>query len=105
MKEKLFIPKSDLGEILEALAEEAIKHGDKLSTHATIAQDYKGTYLRVYVSNSATFDMLVDNTYYIVESFMDAEDIADDNITLALGKLKLAEQEAHEQEESTNNQN
>ena len=90
MKKKLYIQESDLGEILEALAEETIKNSDKLSTRATIASDCQGTYLRVEVYSRS--EILVENTYYIVRELAGSDEIADDNITLALGKLKLAEQ-------------
>lgn len=103
MKEKLFIQESDLGEILEALAEEAIKHSDKFSTHATIANDYDGLHLRVDVRNRQTYKELVSKTYYIVRELENDVSIVDDTITLAIGKLRIQqEKEAQEaQEEST----
>lgn len=106
MKEKLFIQESDLGEILEALAEEAIKHSDKFSTHATIANDYDGLHLRVDVRNRQTFKELVSKTYYIVRELENNDSVVDDTITLAIGKLSFQqEKEAQEaQEESDNNQ-
>ena len=107
MKEKLFIQESDLGEILEALAEEAIKHSDKFSTHATIACDYDGLNLRVDVRNRQTYKELVSKTYYIVRELENNDSVVDDTITLAIGKFQKekAEKEAQEaQEESDNNQ-
>lgn len=100
MKKKLYIQESDLGEILEALAEETIKNSDKLSTHATIASNSQGTFLRVVVCSSASYETLVENTYYIVRELAGSDEIADDNITLALGKLKLAEQREAKSEET-----
>ena len=97
MKNKLFIQESNLGEILEALAEEAIKHSDKFLTHATIACDYDGLNLRVSVMNKQTFKKLVGKTYYIVSTLESADDVADDTITLAIGKLQK-EQEGQESE-------
>lgn len=101
MKEKLFIQESDLGEILEALAEEAIKHSDKFSTHATIASDYDGLCLRVSVMNKQTFKELVGKTYYIVSTLESAEDVADDTITLAIGKFQKEQAEKEAQESET----
>lgn len=103
MKEKLFIQESDLGEILEALAEEAIKHSDKFSTHATIACDYEGLHLTVDVRDRNTFNALVSKTYYIVRELENDDSIVDDTITLAIGKFRIQqEKETQEaQEEST----
>lgn len=105
MKEKLFIQESDLGEILEALAEEAIKHSDKFSTHATIKCDFDGLHLRVDVRDRQTYKELVSKTYYIVRELENNDSIVDDTITLAIGKLRIQqEKEAQEaQEESENN--
>lgn len=105
MKNKLYIQESDLGDILEALAEEAIKNSDKFSTHATIACDYDGLNLRVSVMNKQTFKELVGKTYYIVSTLESDDDVVDDTITLAIGKFQKeqAEKEAQESEsESTN---
>jgi hypothetical protein len=102
MKEKLFIQESDLGEILEALAEEAIKHSDKFSTHATIECDFDGLHLRVDVRDRQTYKELVSKTYYIVRELENNDSIVDDTITLAIGKLRI-QQEKEAQEESENN--
>ena len=98
MKNKLFIQESDLGEILEAIAEEAIKHSDKFSTHATIASDYDGLNLRVDVRNSRTYKELVSKTYYIVRELENNDSVVDDTITLAIGKFQ---KEKEEQESET----
>lgn len=100
MKNKLFIQESDLGEILEALAEEAIKHSDKFSTHATIASDYDGLHLRVDVRNASTYKELVSKKYHIVRELESDDDVVDDTITLAIGKFQKeqAEKEQEEQE-------
>ena len=97
MKNKLFIQESDLGDILGALAEEAIKHSDKFSTHATIRSNYDGLILQVNVLNADTSKMLASSTYYIVSELESENDVVDDNITLAIGKF-LKEQEEKEQE-------
>jgi hypothetical protein len=106
MKEKLFIQESDLGGILEALAEEAIKHSDKFSTHATIACDYDGLNLRVDVRNRQTFKEIVSKTYYIVRELENDDSVVDDTITLAIGKFQKekAVKAAQEQESETTNQ-
>lgn len=106
MKEKRFIQESDLGEILEALAEEAIKHSDKFSTHATIANDYDGLHLRVDVRNKSTYKELVSKTYYIVRELENEDNVVDDTITLAIGKFQKEqeEKEAQESESETTNE-
>ena len=106
MKNKLFIQESDLGEILEALAEEAIKHSDKFSTHATIANDYDGLHLRVDVRNARTYKELVSKKYHIVRELESDDDVVDDTITLAIGKFQKeqAEKEAQESESETTNE-
>ena len=101
MKNKLFIQESDLGEILEALAEEAIKHSDKFSTHATIASDYDGLNLRVDVRNARTYKELVSKTYYIVRELENNDSVVDDTITLAIGKFQKEQEEKEAQESET----
>ena len=102
MKNKLFIQESDLGEILEALAEEAIKHSDQLRTHATIAYDViEGLYLRVDVRSANTYHELSSKTYYIVRELEKDDDVVDDTIVLALGNLKLLHERAESQAETT----
>ena len=104
MKEKLFIQESDLGGILEALAEEAIKHSDKFSTHATIACDYDGLNLRVDVRNRQTFKEIVSKTYYIVRELENDDSVVDDTITLAIGKLRIEQEKEAQKESETTNQ-
>ena len=104
MKEKLFIQESDLGGILEALAEEAIKHSDKFSTHATIACDYDGLNLRVDVKNRQTFKEIVSKTYYIVREIENDDSVVDDTITLAIGKLRIEQEKEAQKESETTNQ-
>ena len=100
MKNKLFIQESDLGEILEALAEEAIKHSDKFSTHATIASDYVGLHLRVDVRNASTYTELVSKKYYILRELENEDDVVDDTITLAIGKFQKEQAEKENEQES-----
>ena len=100
MKNKLFIQESDLGEILEALAEEAIKHSDKFSTHATIASDYGGLYLRVDVRNTRTYKEIVSKTYFIVRELESDNDVVDDTITLAIGKFQKEQEESETTKEA-----
>ena len=47
--------------------------------------------------NKQTFKELVGKTYYIVSTLESADDVADDTITLAIGKLQK-EQEEQESE-------
>lgn len=90
MKQKLFIKDTDLGKVLEALAEETLKQSDKVSTHVTIAYDqYDGYYIRVDVREAKKWESLVCKTYSIVTELDKVDDVVDDTITLALGKLKL----------------
>ena len=100
MKEKLFIQESDLGGILEALAEEAIKHSDKFSTHATIASDYDGLNLRVDVRKRQTYKEIVSKTYYIVRELENDDSVVDDTITLAIGKLRIEQEKVAQESES-----
>ena len=104
MKNKLFIQESDLGDILEALAEEAIKHSDKFSTHATIVSDYDGLHLRVDVRNASTYTELVSKKYHIVRELENEDEVVDDTITLAIGKLQKEQEEKEAQESETTNE-
>ena len=106
MKEKLFIQESDLGEILEALAEGAIKHSDKFSTHAFIKMNYDGLALNVMIFNCITNKQLVSKSYYIVRELENNDSVVDDTITLAIGKFQKeqAEKEAQESESETTNE-
>ena len=106
MKNKLYIQESDLGDILEALAEEAIKHSNKFSTHATIAGDYDGLNLRVDVLNARTYKTVVSKTYYIVRELENGDSVVDDTLYLAIGKFQkeMEEKEKEEQESETSNE-
>ena len=101
MKEKLFIQESDLGDILGALAEEAIKHSDKFSTHAMIKMNYDGLALNVMIFNCVTNKQLVSKSYYIVRELESENDVVDDTITLAVGKFQKEQEEKEAQEQES----
>ena len=68
---KKFIYKRDLGEIMEGLAEEALKHADKVHTRVTF---FKGSMNVVVYRNELPFDTLSDVYYDIIDSFEDSTD-------------------------------
>ena len=72
--EKKFIYKRDLGEIMEELAEEALKHADKMRTRVTFCES--GMNVVVYMKD-CPFDTLSEVYYDIIDSFEDSTDLMD----------------------------
>ncbi len=72
--EKKFIYKRDLGEIMEELAEEALKHADKVHTRVTF---FKGSMNVVVYRKELPFDTLSDVSYDIIETLDDSSDAMD----------------------------
>lgn len=72
--EKNYIYKKDLGEIMEELAEEALKHADKVHTRVTF---FKGSMNVVVYRKERPFDTLSDVSYDIIETLDDSSDAMD----------------------------
>lgn len=72
--EKKFIYKRDLSEIMEGIAEEALKHADKMRTRVTFCEG--GVNVVVYMKDTP-FDTLSDVYYTIIESCEDSTDAMD----------------------------
>ena len=72
--EKKFIYKRDLGEIMEEIAEEALKHADKMSTHIT----FRSNEMTVQtVMNKSPYSTLSSANYEIVDALEDSTDAMD----------------------------
>ena len=72
--EKKFIYKSDLSEIMEELAEEALKHADKMRTRVTFCES--GMNVVVYMKD-CPFNTLSEVYYDIIDSIEDSTDLMD----------------------------
>lgn len=72
--EKNYIYKKDLGEIMEELAEEALKHADKVHTRVTF---FKGSINVVVYRAELPFDNLSDVSYDIIDTLEDSTDAMD----------------------------
>ncbi len=84
--EKNYIYKKDLGEIMEELAEEALKHADKVHTRVTF---FKGSMNVVVYRNRLPFDTLSEVSYDIIDSLEDSTDAMDHIFGDALVALEL----------------
>jgi hypothetical protein len=72
--EKKFIYKRDLGEIMEEIAEEALKHADKMSTHIT----FRSNEMTVQtVMNKSPYGTLSSAAYSIIDEIEDSTDAMD----------------------------
>lgn len=72
--EKKFIYKQDLSEIMEEIAEEALKHADTMNTHISIR---KGSMdVRVNMNNDP-YVTLSEIRYDIIDNFEDSTDAID----------------------------
>lgn len=72
--EKKFIFKQDLGEIMEGIAEEALKHVDKMRTRVTFCEG--GVNVVVYMKD-IPYNTLSEIHYDIINSFEDSIDAMD----------------------------
>ena len=72
--EKKFIYKRDLGEIMEEIAEEALKHADKMSTHIT----FRSNEMTVQtVMSKLPYGTLSSAVYGIIDEIEDSTDAMD----------------------------
>lgn len=84
--EKKFIQKCNLGEILEALAESALRNIDKVNVEISFQSMCKSKALIVTVRDAEDFSRLSCGEYMIVENDMDEGDILDETVSEALAK-------------------
>lgn len=84
--EKKFIQKCNLGEILEALAESALRNIDKVNVEISFQSMCKSKALIVTVRDAEDFSWLSCGEYVIVENDMDEGDILDETVSEALAK-------------------
>ena len=72
--EKNYIYRKDLGEIMEEIAEEALKHADKMSTHIT----FRSNEMTVQtVMNKSPYSVLSSAAYGIIDELEDSTDAMD----------------------------
>lgn len=72
--EKKFIYSKDLGDIMEAIAEEALKHSDELTTHITIRRGVIEVSVNMQTSPYAT---LSSASYDVITEIEDSTDALD----------------------------
>lgn len=72
--EKNYIYKKDLGEIMEEIAEEALKHADKMSTHITFRSNEM---IVQTVMNKSPYSALSSANYEIIDTLEDSTDAMD----------------------------
>ena len=84
--EKKFIQKCNLSEILEALAESALRNIDKVNVEISFQEVCKSKMLVVVVRDVNDFSRLSCGEYVIVENDMDEGDILDETVSEALAK-------------------
>lgn len=96
--EKNYIYKKDLGEIMEELAEEALKHADKVHTRVTF---FKGSMNVVVYRKESPYENLSEVSYDIIETLDDSSDAMDHIFGDALAAL--ADLTVIKKEEATNN--
>lgn len=91
--EKNYIFRKDLGEIMEELAEEALKHADTMSTHISI----RWGRMNVRVDNIVSpYETLSETSYEIIDNLEDSTDAMDHifgNALVALEKLTVIKTE------------
>ena len=103
MKTK-FVLKDDLGDILESIADSALKHSDevnvlvKFSAYAGV-QEMKVTTQQKY----GLYEILDCSEYRIVDKLIDEYQIFDDTIGAGLKKLAEIKAKADQEDEETNN--
>ena len=84
--EKKFIQKCNLGDILEALAESALRNIDKVNVEISFQEVCNSKMLVVVVRDVNDFSKLSCGEYVIVENNMDEGDILDETVSDALAK-------------------
>lgn len=72
--EKKFIYKRDLGEIMEGIADEALKHADNMSTHITFRRNEMTAQT---VMNKSPYSTLSSSAYEIIDELEDPTDAMD----------------------------
>ena len=103
MKAK-FVLKDDLGDILESIAESALKHSDEVNVHVKFSayagvQEMKVTTQQKY----GMYEILDCSEYRIVDKLIDEYQIFDDTIGAGLKKLAEIKAKADQEDEETNN--
>ena len=96
--EKKFIQRSDLGEIMEDLAEQALQNVDQFQTEVLISKYGKTVGMSVNIRSNTTFNTLAHAEFEVIERLEDSDDILDYTIHSAIGK----DQEPEEQTPSNN---
>lgn len=95
--EKNYIFRKDLGEIMEGIAEEALKHADKMSTYIT----FRNNEMTVQtVMNKSPYSTLSSAAYGIISVIEDSTDAMDHifgDALVALEQLTVIKNEENNQ--------
>jgi hypothetical protein len=93
---KNYIQKSDLGEILEALTERALKHSESIEVDMTVRQFCNEEVLEVNVRAKGRFESIASRSYVIIDDIKDSYDVGDDTVSEALARLDQKAKDAAE---------
>lgn len=98
--EKKFIKESDLGEILEYLAEKALKNVEKVVLEITFGDFLNELTMDVRLREKKTWDTLVRQSYTIIKDVQDEYAIYDDIFDKGFKEMerKAAQKKAEEEE-------
>lgn len=92
MEKKHYIQSEDLGVIMEALAEKALEHADKMLVNINLSRSGQETTLDIVV-RSQDYERLAEQTYVILDEVYDHLDVLDETIGAVLVKLEQIDKE------------
>lgn len=98
--EKNYVLKSDLGEIMESIAERTLAHNDRMRVNMSVEKwlDENRLNVAIYTVNGS-YQQLADRTYIIVDDIKHDVDVADETVGDALVMLERLEAEAARKQE------
>lgn len=100
-----YIQKSDLGDIMTDIAEQACEHPE-FNTHMVIRHYGKALCLNVQIiSRDKSCTCLVNQTYQIIDDICDGLDVMDETINAAITSSKQFADNVHNEEGDINNTN
>ena len=98
--EKKFIKESDLGEILEYLAEKALKNVEKVELEITFGDYLNDQTMNLRLREKKSWDTLVRQSYTIIRDTQDEYEVSEDVFDKGFEEMerKAAQKKAEEEE-------
>lgn len=95
MEKQNYIQTKDLRDIMEAIADAALKHADKIETSVTFHAYAGKNYMEVMTRKAESFEQVNKTEYIVIDEISNDVDVLFETIGAALATLKECETQSN----------